>query len=157
MKLPVIDRIWRVRGKVILTPPRSPGDAFANLDELFHETGTTYEVQGDTLTFRKKAPLPQDKMATFNNGSLRVMQDEKGSRLVYDLNSPTLMFCFVVPFFFLAVALLIEKVRTPGYVFAGLFVALYIVGRILEPWLIKSVFRKRLNGEQVAARETPST
>lgn len=35
---------------------------------------------------------------------------------------------------------------TPAYVFAGIFVALYVGGRILEDRLIKSLFRKRLNG-----------
>jgi len=32
----------------------------------------------------------------------------------------------------------------PAYVFAGIFAALYIVGRILEDRLIKSLFKKRL-------------
>lgn len=35
---------------------------------------------------------------------------------------------------------------TPGYVFAGLFAALYVGGRILEHRLIKSLFRRQLNG-----------
>lgn len=35
---------------------------------------------------------------------------------------------------------------TPAYVFAGIFVALYVVGRILEDRLIKSLFKKRLSG-----------
>ena len=38
---------------------------------------------------------------------------------------------------------------TPAYVFAGIFVALYLVGRILEDWLIKRVFRKSLDGTLV--------
>ncbi|MEG3165295.1 hypothetical protein U1701_11885 [Sphingomonas sp. PB2P19] len=33
---------------------------------------------------------------------------------------------------------------TPAYVFAGIFAALYVIGRILEDRLIKSLFRKRL-------------
>jgi hypothetical protein len=33
---------------------------------------------------------------------------------------------------------------TPAYVFAGIFAALYVVGRILEDRLAKSLFRKRL-------------
>jgi hypothetical protein len=33
---------------------------------------------------------------------------------------------------------------TPAYVFAGIFTTLYIVGRILEDRLIKSLFKKRL-------------
>jgi hypothetical protein len=35
---------------------------------------------------------------------------------------------------------------TAAYVFAGLFAALYVVGRILEGRLVKSLFRKRLLG-----------
>lgn len=37
---------------------------------------------------------------------------------------------------------------TPAYVFAALFALLYGVGRVLEAWLIKSVFRKRLWGSE---------
>lgn len=33
---------------------------------------------------------------------------------------------------------------TPAYVLAGLFAALFLVGRMLEPWLIKRMFRKAL-------------
>lgn len=33
---------------------------------------------------------------------------------------------------------------TPSYVFAGIFAALYIIGRILEAWLVKRLFRNRL-------------
>lgn len=35
---------------------------------------------------------------------------------------------------------------TSAYVFAAIFAALYIVGRILEPWLVKALFKKRLLG-----------
>lgn len=35
---------------------------------------------------------------------------------------------------------------TPAYVFAGIFVALYIAGRILEDWLVRSLFRRILQG-----------
>lgn len=35
---------------------------------------------------------------------------------------------------------------TPAYVFAGIFVALYAIGRILEDRLVKSLFRKKLLG-----------
>ncbi len=33
---------------------------------------------------------------------------------------------------------------TPAYVFAGIFAALYVLGRILEAWLIRRIFRKQL-------------
>jgi hypothetical protein len=36
---------------------------------------------------------------------------------------------------------------TPAYVFAGIFATLFIGGRILEAWLVKRLFRKRLLGE----------
>ena len=35
---------------------------------------------------------------------------------------------------------------TPAYVFAAIFAALYVVGRILEDRLVKTLFRKRLLG-----------
>lgn len=35
---------------------------------------------------------------------------------------------------------------TPAYVLAGIFAVLYVVGRILEPWLIKRTFRSALTG-----------
>lgn len=35
---------------------------------------------------------------------------------------------------------------TSAYVFASLFAALYVIGRILEQWLVKSLFRKTLKG-----------
>ena len=33
-----------------------------------------------------------------------------------------------------------------GYILAAIFAMLYVAGRILEPWLIKSTFRKKLSG-----------
>jgi len=35
---------------------------------------------------------------------------------------------------------------TPAYVFAGIFAALYVIGRILEDRLVRALFRKRLLG-----------
>lgn len=35
---------------------------------------------------------------------------------------------------------------TPAYVFAGIFAVLYLVGRFLEPWLVRRLFRRRLQG-----------
>ncbi|MYL99371.1 hypothetical protein GR702_16505 [Novosphingobium sp. FGD1] len=37
-----------------------------------------------------------------------------------------------------------KRLPTPGYVFAGIFAALYVVGRILEQRLVRSLFRKNL-------------
>jgi hypothetical protein len=36
---------------------------------------------------------------------------------------------------------------TSGYVFAGIFAALWLIGRVLEDWLIKRLLRKTLLGE----------
>ncbi|MCT2400792.1 hypothetical protein NZK81_14655 [Novosphingobium sp. HK4-1] len=155
MNLPFIDRIWSVRGSLTLDPFQSPAEAFGKLDGLFRAEGTSHKVEGDTLTFSKKDPLAQDKMATFNGGMLRVVEGGEGPELVYDLRSSALLFCFVLPFFFLGIAWLIKDSRTPAYVFAGLFTVLYVVGRILEPRLIKSVFRKRLSGETLPEGEVP--
>jgi hypothetical protein len=35
---------------------------------------------------------------------------------------------------------------TPAYVFAAIFATLYVVGRILEDRLVRTLFRKRLLG-----------
>jgi hypothetical protein len=43
----------------------------------------------------------------------------------------------------------------PAYVFAGIFAALYVGGRLLEQWLIKSAFRKRLSRVSLSGREAP--
>ena len=42
-----------------------------------------------------------------------------------------------------------------AYVFAGIFAALYVGGRLLEQWLIRSLFRKRLSGAPLSGREAP--
>jgi hypothetical protein len=36
---------------------------------------------------------------------------------------------------------------TSAYVFASLFAALYVIGRILEQWLAKSLFRKTMRAD----------
>ncbi len=35
---------------------------------------------------------------------------------------------------------------TPAYVFAGIFAALWLIGRLLEPWLIRRLFTRSLAG-----------
>jgi hypothetical protein len=37
---------------------------------------------------------------------------------------------------------------TPAYVFAGIFAALYVIGRWLEAWLVARLFRRRLATEE---------
>lgn len=155
MNVPFIDRIWRVRGALALDFRQSPAEAFSRLDHLFRTTGTSYRVDDDTLTFTKKDPIAQDKMATFNRGTLRVVEEEGGAQVLYDLSSPTLQFCFVLPFLFLGIAWLLKESRNPAFVFAGIFATLYVVGRILEPWLIRSVFRKNLAADHLPSGEAP--
>lgn len=203
-----IDWIWRIRGSVLLAPGQSRDDAFDRLVPLFHETGTTHDRAADRLTFRKKDQAAQDKMSVFDSGMLTVESGPAGPVLRYDLMSRALLFCFLAPFLFLAVAGITigmgkmqtpptaaekaadekkeaekekrdlaipmnpidkalgapqpEKKKdkkdkkqddeedegkpspTPSYVFAGIFAALYVIGRVLEDRLAKRLFRKRL-------------
>jgi hypothetical protein len=218
VNLRFIDWIWHIRGSVALAPGQAGNDAFAKLDPLFRESGTSHERAGDTLTFRKKNSLAQDKMSIFNGGTLQVEPAASGPVLRYHLTSRALLFCFLAPLLFLAFAQIStflaelekptaeeaaeEKAKaeqeekemaarpqnpidkflgapapekpkteaekkkeeaekrakgekdepesdhspTAAYVFAGIFAALYVGGRILESWLVKRLFRKRLLG-----------
>lgn len=219
MNLPYIDRIWRAKGSLPLETPLSPAEAFSRLDPLFSTDNTVYGIDGDTLSYRNRNPAAQNKLATFNRGTLRIA--DGGSKLLYDLTSPALLFCFLAPLLFLAFGQFIvvlgeyekptpaeaakeeakakkeeealaktpmnpidkflgapapdkpkkddekkkgkEKEKggnkrspTSSYVFAGIFAFLYIVGRILEPWLIRRTFRKALAGEQLSGLEMPT-
>ena len=213
MNLRFIDWIWHVRGSLALAPEQSGRDAFDRLDPLFRQTGTSHERTGDTLIFRKKDQAAQDKMSVFDGGVLRIEKGLAGSVLRYHLTSRALLFCFLAPLLFLAIAQLtiavvklqkpaaeaastsgkaakgaqkpaekaekkvdvpmnpIDKALgapvpekpgkdgaegggrrgkkpspTPAYVFAAIFATLYVVGRILEDRLVKTLFRKRLLG-----------
>ena len=48
-----------------------------------------------------------------------------------------------------------EHSPTAAYVFAAIFATLYIVGRILESWLIKSTFRRKLQEGPEPSEATP--
>jgi hypothetical protein len=207
VNLRYIDWIWQVRGSVPLPAGQSHDEAFARLDPLFDQPGTSHERAGNRLTFQKKDPAAQDRMAVFDSGELAIETDGAAPVLRYWLNSRILLFCFVLPLFFLGVALLTiqvsnyeespakaakegkdkdkkkverqlhpidkflgapvpekkdkpktsaEKAKeaedkkklkpTPSYVFAGIFAVLYVIGRILEAWLVNGLFRKRLEG-----------
>lgn len=211
MNLRFIDWIWHVRGSLALVPEQSSEEAFDRLDSLFRQRGTSHERTYDTLTFRKKAQAPQDKMSIFDDGVLRIEKGEGGSVLRYNLSSRALLLCFLAPLLFLGFAQLTivvgkyqkssteasEKAKeeekkkpelklhpidkflgapepekpkedekkkgkdkdkekeddkdkkpspTPAYVFAAIFATLYVVGRILEDWLIKRLFRRKLAG-----------
>jgi hypothetical protein len=210
MNWPVIDRIWRVRGALMLAPPLSADAAFDRLAPRLQNPGTTVAIDGDTLTYSKKNPGAQDPLATFTSGTLRIEQREAGSRLVYDLKSTALLLCFLAPLLFLGFAQLAEGLNawekagaeasakaakddekpkavrklnpideflgapqpedpskkkdkdkdkdkgkhssTPAYVLAALFFAIYLVGRVLEPWLIRRRFRMA-----IASFESQST
>jgi hypothetical protein len=49
-----------------------------------------------------------------------------------------------------------EKQHSPtsAYVFAAMFAALYVIGRILEQWLVKRLFRKTLQSAPEMASRT---
>lgn len=209
MNLRIIDWIWHVRGSIALAPGQSDGEAFDRLTPLFQQSGTSHERMGDTLTFRKQAQAPQDRMSIFDGGVLRIERSMAGAVLRYHLTSRALMLCFLAPFLFLAFAQLTiamgalqkpptaaekkaaeakkkakedivhplnpidkalgapepEKPKkdekgkgkdkdkdqdkpspTPAYVFAAMFATLYVIGRILEDRLIRSLFRRKLTG-----------
>ncbi len=199
MNLRFIDWIWHIRGTLALAPAQSRDDAFDRLDPLFRQTGTSLERTDDTLVFRKKDQTAQDKMSIFDGGVLQVEGGAAGPVLRYHLTSRALLFCFLAPLMFVAIAQLtigivkfhkpsaeaegesekpvvapqhwIDKAlgapapekpgkdgaektgrrnkkpsTTPAYVFAAIFAALYLVGRILEDRLVKTLFRKKLLG-----------
>jgi len=201
MNLPLIDVIWRVRGQLPLDAPMAAAEALARLDPLFQTPGTTYGINDDTLTYTKRNPAAQDRLATFTRGSLQIDQSAQGTVLRYDLSSTALLLCLLAPLLFLAFAQLAvaanaweksgaeasETARQdqdkpkavgklnpidaflgapapadlnkrndknqkdgrhspkPGYVLAGLFFVIYLVGRWLEPWLIRRQFRAALS------------
>lgn len=210
------DWIWHIRGSVPLAAGQSGDQALDRLGPLFDEPGTTSERNQNTITFRKKNQLAQDKMSVFDGGILQV--DHAGPDVVlrYDLASGALLACFLAPLLFLGIAQLTiavgnleeqsgkvaaksdgksgkdakkanekkpeivlnpvdkflgapapEKPKkdakgkdgkdkddggdkkpspTSAYVFAGIFAALYIFGRVLEAWLIQRLFKKSLAG-----------
>ena len=203
MNLRFIDWIWHVRGSLPLGPELSRDDAFDRLDPLFRQTGTSRDRTSDALIFQKRDQEAQDKMSVFDSGVLRIEHDVAGPMLRYHLISRALLFCFLAPLLFLAIAQFTtvlgkhqkavaeaaakagkapkkpEKIVLPmnpidkalgapepekpkkkgadkddeekkwaspksAYVFAGIFAALYLVGRVLEDRLVKRLFRKRL-------------
>ena len=202
MNLRYIDWVWHVRGSIELVPGQSRDEAFARLEPVFEQTGTSHDRSGDTLSFRKKDPAAQDPLAIFNTGTLHIEGDTAAPLLRYHLISRSLLACFLAPLLFLGAAQLTialnkldkpaaskdaeakkkpEKISvlhpidkalgapepdkpkkkdakkkedsddkkpkpTPAYVFAGIFAALYVIGRLLEAWLVQRLFRKQLAG-----------
>ncbi len=229
MNLRYIDWIWHVRGSLALAPGQSSDEAFGRLDPLFDQPGTSHERTGDTLAFRKKDPVAQDKLSVFDSGVLAIEPGVEGAELRYSLVSRALLFCFLAPLLFLGIAQLtiasgwLDKPPTPAetkkaeakekaeeakmaarpmnpidkllgapapetkkdkdkakadkaakgakgakgakdgkgddddkkddkpsptaaYIFAGIFAALYVGGRIIEDWLVKRLFKRQLLG-----------
>lgn len=97
-----IDWIWHIRGRVPLPAGQSAEEAFDRLDPLFRERDTVHNRAHDTLTFSKSNQAPQDKMAVYDGGVLRIERSATGPVLRYDLTSRMLLFCFLAPFLFLA-------------------------------------------------------
>jgi hypothetical protein len=143
-RMRVVDQIWHVRGVMPLDPSQSQDDVFGRLDVVFQEKGTSYTRDDNTLVFHKKDPLSQDKMASFDSGCLQIVDGPSGSELRYELKSRALLACFLAPLLFLAIAGFVESLRIQGFIFAGLFVLLYAGGRVIEPWQVRSLFRKSL-------------
>lgn len=213
--------IWRVGGTLDLPPGQSTGEALDRLAPLLGTPGTHHERTGDALVFIKRDAAAQDRLAVFDSGVLRIVQDADQPVLRFDLVSRSLLACFVAPLLFLGFAQVMlytekreraeaaaeekaEKAKEakdaktgnakavgtkkpakkelvlnpidaalgapapktrkqmaadkaekdkeppsakPAYVFAGIFAALYLIGRILEAWLAKKLFRKALFGE----------
>jgi len=195
-----LDRIWHVVGSLRLPAGQSADETFTRMGPLFDAYGTSHQRSGDTLSFEKRDPAAQDKMAVFDRGELKVEQDATGPVLRYRLNSRMLLFCFLLPLLFLGIAQAtiwigtlegaaqedkkdekkdlelpqhwIDKAlgapapekpgaakkdekkageekknpRSPttAYVFAGIFAALYVIGRVLEDRKVKKLFRRSL-------------
>lgn len=116
VNLRFIDWIWHVRGSLALAPGQTSDEAFERLAPVFMETGTGHERIGETLTFHKKDPAAQDKLAVFNRGTLWVEQSVTGPVLRYHLISRFMLFCFLAPLLFLAFAqltLTVAKFQKP--------------------------------------------
>lgn len=137
----LIDWIWHVRGAVPVATP-APFDALA---PVFDERGTTLERAPDALVFRKDNPDAQDKLASFETGRLRLVDDAEGRTLRYDLTSHALLWCFLAPLPFGALGYAVASMRIPAYSFAGIFAALYLAGRWIEQRQAHRLFLRRLD------------
>lgn len=112
MNLRMIDWIWRIRGSLPVHPQQSPASAFRRIDGLLQEEGTSHQIDGDTLYFNKRTPLPQDPMSVFDSGTLQISD----GTFHYVLKSRALLACFLAPLLFFAVGHLgvaMEEWRNP--------------------------------------------
>ncbi|MCX7284847.1 MAG: hypothetical protein NTX28_12520 [Novosphingobium sp.] len=206
MNLRYIDWIWHVRDSVPLPAGQSASEALDRIEPMLDQMDTTHERVGETITFTRKAPVPQDPLSTFEDGVLTIADTAQGKSLRYHLVSKALLFCFLLPVLFIGFGQLtlavgeyqmaqaeakkkaeskdkakvqdskkkdeakvlelnpIDKMlgapapekpkkdkdaerkpsATAAYVFSALFALLYVVGRFLEPWLVRRRFRARL-------------
>ncbi|OAN58584.1 hypothetical protein A7X12_05320 [Sphingomonas sp. TDK1] len=145
-----IDWIWHVRGSVPLDGQR-PQDVFDALSPVFAERGTTLQQADGALVFHKDNPDSQDKLASFETGRLEISEAEDGPILRYDLTSHPLLWCFIAPAPFAALAFAVDSLRIQGYSFAGIFAALYLAGRWIEHRNANKLFRSRLAPASVEA------
>lgn len=137
-----LSAIWHVRGQLPLRTGQSAEAALAALDPLFHAAGTQAQRAGAELRFTKTSPLAQDAMAVFERGHLTVGAD---GALHYELESRALLACFFAPLLFAAFALTLDSAKIAGWVFAGIFVALYALGRWWEHRQVHALLRKTLD------------
>ena len=201
LSLPLIENIWRVRGAVPIDAGMSAAEAFARVDPLLRTPGTSLSEEGGVLTYTKRNPQAQDKLATFTRGRMWIEQAGAGAVLRFDLFSHALLLCFLTPLLFLGFAQMAiainaweasgaeasekaakkdEKPKAAkklnpvdeflgapapedpskkkkdekkdegrhspdeGYVLAGIFAAIYLVGRWLEPFLVRRRLRAAL-------------
>lgn len=111
MNLSRLALVWHMDGAVPLPAGQSVAEALDRLDPLFHQPGTSHERAGDQLAFRKKGQAAQDPMAVFDAGTLDVVGGE-GAHVRYRLRSRFLLFCCLLPLFFVAMGqltLLLDK------------------------------------------------
>lgn len=144
----LVDWIWTVRGSVAAPAGADVDQAFARLDPLWRETGTTARREGHTLSFHKTDPASQDRLATFDRGRLCARPGDEGVEIGYTFVSRALAACFLLPAFFLAISYVVDGAQISGKVFAVLFAVLYVAGRLLEPRLASRLLARHLNSAQ---------
>ncbi len=104
MKWPVIDHIWRSRGKLELEADVTRDEALERLSVLFDPDELQIDRANGTLGYRKPNPAAQDRLATFSNGVLHLEENGRAKALRYDVGSPALLLTFLAPLLFLALA-----------------------------------------------------
>lgn len=150
-----IDRIWHVRGSLPLADSRFAHDPFAALAPVFEQRGTTLERAPGQLVFHKDNPDAQDKLAAFEHGRLSIEPSDDGPVLRYDLTSHPLLWCFLAPIPFAALAFAVQAMRIQGYSFAGIFAALYLAGRWIEQRQVRRLLRAHLLPAEESVPDEP--